>query len=332
MPVGGMRPRLLKGHERSITSIKYNRDGDLLFSTSKHPIFAVWNTENGERIGTYNGHLGAVWSVDVNRDSTEVLSGSADASAKLWDAEHGKEIHSWGHKAPVRSIEYSYGESQFLTVTDQVLGNIAAVSIWDSHISSKYKNPVIEIVGRNEAKIFQASWGELNRTIYTANEDGTIRVYDVRKGEQIEVIQQFSKAVMQISWDKYRSMFVAASKDGNAKLFDASTFQPLKTYHVGRPINCVSISPIRDEVILGGGQSADTVTTTRVDSSQFRIRFFHSIFEEELGTLPGHFGPVNALSYSPDGKGFASGGEDGYVRLHHFESYYFDHLVPSDDL
>jgi len=47
------------------------------------------------------------------------------------------------------------------------------------------------------------------------------------------------------------------------------------------------------------------------------------IFEEELGSVPGHFGPVNVLSYSPDGKGFASGGEDGFVRLHHFDKEYF---------
>ena len=38
----------------------------------------------------------------------------------------------------------------------------------------------------------------------------------------------------------------------------------------------------------------------------------------------GHFGPVNALTFSPDGKGFASGGEDGYVRLHHFDQSYFE--------
>jgi len=38
----------------------------------------------------------------------------------------------------------------------------------------------------------------------------------------------------------------------------------------------------------------------------------------------GHFGPVNALTFSPDGKGFASGGEDGYVRLHHFDKSYYE--------
>ncbi|KAJ2298209.1 translation initiation factor eIF3 subunit, partial [Coemansia sp. RSA 2706] len=44
---------------------------------------------------------------------------------------------------------------------------------------------------------------------------------------------------------------------------------------------------------------------------------------DQVGTVKGHFGPINTLAVQPDGKGFASGGEDGYVRLHHFDPDYF---------
>ena len=79
-----MRPILLKGHERSITYVKYNYDGDLLFTASKDNVPTVWDANNGERIGTYNGHQGAVWDMDCNKFSTRVLTASADATAKLW--------------------------------------------------------------------------------------------------------------------------------------------------------------------------------------------------------------------------------------------------------
>jgi len=98
----------------------------------------------------------------------------------------------------------------------------------------------------------------------------------------------------------------------------------LKTYDTGRPVNAASISPLKEHVIVGGGQSAEAVTTSRMDSSQFKVRFFHKIFQEELGSTAGHFGPVNTLSFSPDGHSFASGGEDGYVRVHHFDQSYFN--------
>ena len=58
---------MLHGHERSITQIKYNRDGDLLFSVAKDSTPTVWYSLNGERLGTYDGHSGALWCIDVTR-------------------------------------------------------------------------------------------------------------------------------------------------------------------------------------------------------------------------------------------------------------------------
>ncbi len=62
-------PILLKGHERPLTFLKYNRDGDLLFSCAKDHTPTVWYASNGERLGTYRGHNGAVWCCDVSSKS-----------------------------------------------------------------------------------------------------------------------------------------------------------------------------------------------------------------------------------------------------------------------
>jgi len=56
----------LAGHERSLTQIKFNNEGDLLFSCSKDHIINVWFSHNGERLGTYDGHNGTVWTIDVD--------------------------------------------------------------------------------------------------------------------------------------------------------------------------------------------------------------------------------------------------------------------------
>jgi len=57
---------MLHGHERAITQIRYNLEGDLLFSCAKDPQPNVWYSINGERLGTYKGHSGAVWCLDVS--------------------------------------------------------------------------------------------------------------------------------------------------------------------------------------------------------------------------------------------------------------------------
>ena len=85
-----MRPILLKGHERPLTFIKYNREGDLLFTCAKDHHPTLWYGDNGERVGTYVGHNGAVWTCDVSDDSSTLVTGSADTTAKLWDAKTGE--------------------------------------------------------------------------------------------------------------------------------------------------------------------------------------------------------------------------------------------------
>ena len=38
-----------------------------------------------------------------------------------------------------------------------------------------------------------------------------------------------------------------------------------------------------------------SVTTTSLRQGKFETRFWHKIFEEEVGRVKGHFGPVNTL-------------------------------------
>jgi len=97
----------------------------------------------------------------------------------------------------------------------------------------------------------------------------------------------------------------------------------LKTYTADRPVNAAIISPIRDHIILGGGQDAMSVTTTSSKAGKFDSKIHYKIFEDEIGGIRGHFGPINALAWHPDGRSFTSGGEDGYVRIHHLDNDYF---------
>ena len=46
-------------------------------------------------------------------------------------------------------------------------------------------------------------------------------------------------------------------------------------------------------MLLGGGQEAMSVTTTSLRQGKFDARFWHRVFEEEVGRVKGHFGPLN---------------------------------------
>ncbi len=90
-----------------------------------------------------------------------------------------------------------------------------------------------------------------------------------------------------------------------------------------RPVNSAAISPIRDHIILGGGEEAMAVTTSMF-SGGFEAKFYHMIFEEEFARVKGHFGPINTLTIHPQGTSFITGAEDGYIRIQEFDPDYFD--------
>ena len=88
----------------------------------------------------------------------------------------------------------------------------------------------------------------------------------------------------------------------------------IKTFNTETPLNSAALAPNRPyvraissisvvvvsqmskfQVLLGGGQEAMSVTTTSLRQGKFETRFWHKVFEEEVGRVKGHFGPINTF-------------------------------------
>ncbi|KAK3813152.1 MAG: WD40-repeat-containing domain protein [Benniella sp.] len=315
-----MRPILLQGHERSLTQIKYNREGDLLFSVSKDHVINVWYSHNGERLGTYHGHNGTVWTVDVNSTTTFLVSGSADNKAKLWDVSNGTCLKSWEFNTAVRAIQFSEDDKKILVVTEPRMGFPATVQIFD--VENIDSDPVI--FHPEGPKITVAAWGPLDKDIVVGCENGSVALMDPKTGKYIMSQKIHEATLMDLQMSTDRTYFITASKDKSAKILETSSLEVLKTYVTDTPLNSAAIFPkIQEFVVVGGGQEAMDVTRTSSRQGKFECRFWHKILEEEVGRVRGHFGPINTIAIHPDGRSFASGGEDGYVRLHHFDEDFF---------
>jgi translation initiation factor 3 subunit I len=110
-----------------------------------------------------------------------------------------------------------------------------------------------------------------------------------------------------------------------SRVFDSESLEEVRCYQADRPLNSASLSPLKEQIVCGGGQEARDVTTTSARAGRFEICFFDRVYSEEIGRLKGHFGPVNTLAFHPSGKSLCSGGEDGYVRIYHFDHNYLNY-------
>ncbi|KAJ4829618.1 Eukaryotic translation initiation factor 3 subunit I [Turnera subulata] len=273
-----MRPILMKGHERPLTFLKYNREGDLLFSCAKDRTPTVWFADNGERLGTYRGHNGAAWCCDVSRDSRLLITVSADQTVKLWNVQTGAQLYTFNFDSPARAVDFSVGDKLAVITTDPFIYSLRRLGFFIYVVMA--------------VMLFCREW-----TIISAGEDAVIRIWDAETGKLLKESDQevgHKKTITSLTKSADGSHFLTGSLDKSAK------------------------------VVLGGGQDASAVTTTDHRVGKFEAKFYDKILQKEIGGVKGHCGPINALAFNPDGKSFSSGGEDGYVRLHHFDPDYFN--------
>lgn len=321
-----------------MTQVKYNADGDLLFTASIDKVVNVWYSHNGELLGSYRGHTGSVFSVDINKNTTLVATGSSDGTACIWNAQTGERLFAWETVSTVKCAQFSPDGTKLVLVTDNNFGRKSTVQVYEINTElgdggdncpakTQSTEPLIKIENTEFPTFTTGAWCYDGKHFIAAHKDGSISKYNLEQstgGKLVEHLKIHDDVITDLQMSFDRTYFLTASRDKTAKLFDCDTLKQYKTFADRAPLNSASLTPIKDFVILGGGQDAGSVTTTTAQEGDFKSKFYHKIFEDLLGEVKGHFGPINSISVDPKGKSYATGGEDGYVRLHHFDKQYYD--------
>ncbi|KAH8046845.1 hypothetical protein JL721_12294 [Aureococcus anophagefferens] len=271
-----MRPILLKGHERSITCVIYNRDGDLIFTSAKDGRPTLWLSEAASAWGPTRLHNGAVWHLDVSWDSKLLVSGSADMHAKVWDVETGAELASFEHSGPVAVV---------------LLRRAPRAAMCDAFGGLDVNRPPLVNIYENSPMFGDpSSWRRAAQFRLPHPEAGEVKCQIVR-------------------WMPLGKAILCAFEDGQIKIHDSLSFEEIKCV----PAHDSKIHPTKEHVLVGGGQDAMSVTAASGRQGKFETQFFHLAYEEEFGRVKGHFGPINALAIAPDGRAAPRGGD---IRLH----------------
>jgi len=286
-------PLTCTGHTRPVVDVNFsgiiNGDEYYLISACKDSKAILRRGKTGDWIGTFDGHKGAVWSSVLSKDATLSITASADFSAKIWANHDGSCLASFPHNHVVRVVDISNDNSHILTA-----GMECKIRIYDLNQQSQ---PLRTLEGTSQIKcaIFDGDNG------LVFHGDGCqMKIWDMRVADPIGT-RTFPADITSLKFS-LDQQYIIATAANNVYFYETQSSNLAKEFTLEMPVSSASLHPSKKLFVAGS-------------TSDCWLRTIDWETGRERDVMKGHHGPVWAVSYSPDGELFASGSEDGTVRL-----------------
>jgi serine-threonine kinase receptor-associated protein len=281
---------------------------------------------SGDWIGTLVGHKGAVWSCHMSVDACLIGTASGDYSVRVWDAVTGSPLWQWSHQHIIKTCDFSPVTARYLASGGQegILRIYDLVRQEEEQKKQKRNVEPLEIrpvpsVAGGDGKL---AIGKLNwyneETVIVGCSDGTIRFYSILSTysdtalHMLHTKEQAEIRDMELTTlpTQQRTLSVATGQTVyfyNVTDITTTTPPPLIQSHRLEKIHFrneggISLHPVSGDRFLVGG-------------SDLYIYVHDFSTGAMLDCYKGHHGPIRCLRYAPDGTRFASGSEDGTIRL-----------------
>jgi WD40 repeat protein len=283
----------LGGHEMSVFSAAFSRDGSRIVTASPDSTARIWDATTAEEIAVLRGRDGRLSSAAFSADGSRIVTASEDKTAHIWDAATAKEIAVLrGHEGSVRSAAFSPDGSRIVTAS---LDNTAR--IWDAASAKE-----IAVLRGHDNIVNSAAFSPDGSRIVTASADSTARIWDAATATEIAVLRGHLNAVHSAAFSPDGSRIVTASADRTARIWDAATATEIAILrgHLN-VVNTAAFSPDGSRI----------VTASRDNTA----RIWDAATARAIAILRGHDRSVNSAAFSPDGSRIVTASADKTARI-----------------
>ena len=289
--VAGDNPKVISGHTHFVWSIAFSPDSTLLASGSFDRTVRLWSADTGELLDIFTGHESDITTVAFSPDGQTLASGGWDATVRLWDIgtrEQREVLASRWHA--VSSVAFS--------PTGQVLaggtGN-SVVVLWDTATWQ-----VEKILEGHSGAVDSVLFSPDGMKLVSGSRDATVRVWDPHSGQLLHTLKGHATDAVRMAFSPDGSMLASGGRDRTVRLWDAHT------------------GDLKEELVGYGGHYTPVVFTP--DSTTLVIGnrgvWLWDIEKRERTKVVDETLPESlSITFSPNGRLFASGSLDHNVRL-----------------
>jgi len=322
-------PLTCHGHSRPVTHLSFSsivpgEESYYLISACKDNNPMLRDGITGDWIGTFFKHKGAVWQARLSSDAATAATASGDFTARVWDTHSGEEIYNIQHKHIVRAIAFppfsgsllaTGGFEKKLRIFDlESLRNHPDTNPTTTEPNSFSADRGLELgAGVHQGAIKAIVWTQDPNVLVTAADDKKIRWWDLRTQTVVQE-QSFQGEIGTCEFSNVKPepndiggghpvLTIAAGK--SVYFFGGPNARtPLKTIHFDYEVASAALHPSQRKFVTGGRLQKDTWA-----------KVYNYDTEEEIDIHKGHHGPIWSISFSPDGKLYATGSEDGTIKM-----------------
>lgn len=297
---------LLTGHAGEVYCVEFSENGRNVASCSFDKSILIYNVY-GDCENTVNlkGHKNAVLQIQwSSNDSSELYSCSADMTVCIWDIEYGKRIKKMsGHTGVVNSCNKSYnGNAYIISGADD-----GTTKVWD--VRTRRCQKTFE----HTYQILSVAMDRSSNRIFSASLDSTIRVYDLRRGEECEVLSGHEDSITSVAINNNGDTLLSFAMDNTLRLWDVQPFTTSDTSNKCTHILRGSTHNFEKNLIRGNWSIDDTKI---ICGSADRFVYIWDVQTQRLlYRLPGHTGSTNHVCFHPKEPIIASASSDKTVYL-----------------
>lgn len=284
--------RDLIGHEGAITDLTFSGDGKQLISASVDRTIKVWNIDTGEVEQSLPDHNDIVLAVEYSPSSDLLASAGYDREVRLWNPETLEPVESLvGHTSAIRGLAFS-PDGRLLASA----GDDRSIILWDlesrtqRHILEGHRGPVTAI-----------SFSPSGETLVSASHDQSLILWDTKTGTEQERLESAHGIVRTVIFTGEDQIVSGHQANTSITWNRGPTNWTQQILPTESAVRSIAVDPARQRVAIG------------TDDNSVIIQDLKAAKEESI--LQGHSSRVLSVTFSPDGKQFASAGYDGIIKI-----------------
>ena len=276
----GAKARLGKGYAGGL---KFSADGNRLMVENTVGVW-VYDAHSGVELDLITGNFSD--SLALSRDGRTAAGWGPDDKLCLWQvADAEKKVTLKGDTSKVYRVAFSLDGR---TVAAGTLNG--EILLWETDTGAL----TATLLGHTDI-ITSIAFSPDGATLASGSLGGTVRLWDVETGAHKRTLTAHTEGISNVRFSPDGRTFVSSSfNEDKVILWDVGTWQQKAA--VGTDINCFALSP--DSRTLATGNWRGELHLWDVASGTHKVEFM------------GHLSNISSVTFSPDGKTLASGGDD----------------------